>query len=153
MEECEALCTRIAIMVNGEFRCLGSTQHLKNKFGEGYTLIAKVKYPNTGEPPNMQPLMGFIVHQFPNSELKDLHQGMVIYHIKDTALSWAKIFGLMERAKVDYDIEDYLVSQTTLEQVFINFARSQIPPIEVTSRCCNGCFNMCCCCCTGSQED
>ncbi|KAL9700794.1 hypothetical protein quinque_004235 [Culex quinquefasciatus] len=31
MEECEALCTRLAIMVNGEFKCLGSTQHLKNK--------------------------------------------------------------------------------------------------------------------------
>ncbi|PWA20139.1 hypothetical protein CCH79_00020528, partial [Gambusia affinis] len=30
MEECEALCTRMAIMVNGRFRCLGSVQHLKN---------------------------------------------------------------------------------------------------------------------------
>jgi ABC-type multidrug transport system ATPase subunit len=31
MDECEALCTRIAIMVAGEFKCLGSVQHLKNK--------------------------------------------------------------------------------------------------------------------------
>ncbi|KAK9882104.1 hypothetical protein WA026_018947 [Henosepilachna vigintioctopunctata] len=37
MEECEALCTKIAIMVNGNFKCLGSTQHLKSKFAEGYT--------------------------------------------------------------------------------------------------------------------
>jgi len=43
MEECEALCTRLAIMVNGKFRCLGSPQHLKNKFGEGYTLIAQTR--------------------------------------------------------------------------------------------------------------
>ncbi|XP_013927414.1 PREDICTED: ATP-binding cassette sub-family A member 3-like, partial [Thamnophis sirtalis] len=28
MEECEALCTRLAIMVNGQFKCLGSPQHL-----------------------------------------------------------------------------------------------------------------------------
>jgi len=42
MEECEALCNRLAIMVNGKFRCLGSPQHLKNKFGEGYTLIAQI---------------------------------------------------------------------------------------------------------------
>ena len=34
MEECEALCTRLAIMVNGQFKCLGSTQHLKHKFGD-----------------------------------------------------------------------------------------------------------------------
>ncbi len=26
MEECEALCTRLAIMVNGKFQCLGSIQ-------------------------------------------------------------------------------------------------------------------------------
>jgi ABC-type multidrug transport system ATPase subunit len=43
MEECEALCTRIAIMVNGRFQCIGSTQHLKAKFGEGYSLIIKIR--------------------------------------------------------------------------------------------------------------
>ena len=32
MEECEALCGRLAIMVNGRFRCMGSIQHLKNRF-------------------------------------------------------------------------------------------------------------------------
>ena len=29
-------------MVNGEFKCLGSTQHLKNKFGEGFILTLKL---------------------------------------------------------------------------------------------------------------
>lgn len=43
MEECEALCTRLAIMVNGEFKCLGSTQHLKNKFSKGYILTVKIQ--------------------------------------------------------------------------------------------------------------
>lgn len=43
MEECEALCTRLAIMVNGQFKCLGSTQHLKSKFGNGFVLTVKVK--------------------------------------------------------------------------------------------------------------
>lgn len=47
MEECEALCTRLAIMVNGEFKCIGSTQHLKNKFSKG--LILKIKVQKTGE--------------------------------------------------------------------------------------------------------
>ena len=46
MEECEALCTRLAIMVNGTFRCLGSIQHLKNRFGDGYTVTVRVRGPN-----------------------------------------------------------------------------------------------------------
>lgn len=43
MEECEALCTRLAIMVNGEFMCLGSPQLLKGKFSNGFTLRIKLK--------------------------------------------------------------------------------------------------------------
>lgn len=42
MEECEALCTRLAIMVNGQFKCLGSSQYLKNKFTNGFILTIKV---------------------------------------------------------------------------------------------------------------
>ncbi|VDO69553.1 unnamed protein product [Onchocerca flexuosa] len=42
MEECEALCTQIAIMTNGEFRCLGSTQHIKSKYGSGYSLAIRL---------------------------------------------------------------------------------------------------------------
>lgn len=29
MDECEALCTKLAIMVSGQFRCYGSIQHVK----------------------------------------------------------------------------------------------------------------------------
>jgi len=43
MEECEALSTKLGIMVNGQFKCLGNVQHLKSKFGKGYTLILKRK--------------------------------------------------------------------------------------------------------------
>ena len=42
MEECEALCDRLAIMVNGQFQCFGSVPHLKNKFALGFTILAKL---------------------------------------------------------------------------------------------------------------
>jgi hypothetical protein len=35
MEECEALCTRLAIMVNGRFQCIGAIQHLKGRYDLG----------------------------------------------------------------------------------------------------------------------
>jgi ABC-type multidrug transport system ATPase subunit len=49
MEECEALCNRLAIMVNGQFRCLGGPQHLKAKFGQGFTVIVKMHRANVHE--------------------------------------------------------------------------------------------------------
>lgn len=127
MEECEALCTRLAIMVNGRLKCLGSPQHLKNKFGQGYTLLARVG----GSPPDTRQLKHFIEGSFAGSLLKDEHQGMVHYHIRDTRVSWAQLFGTIERVKLSYNIEDYCVSQTSLEQVFLNFARGQREDEEI----------------------
>ena len=49
MEECEALCSRIGIMVNGQLECLGNIQHVKSKFGSGYSLIIKLKRLEKGE--------------------------------------------------------------------------------------------------------
>ncbi len=47
MEEAEALCTRIGIMVGGRLRCMGSTQHLKSKFGKGYIVLFKLDQPKS----------------------------------------------------------------------------------------------------------
>uniref|UniRef100_A0A4W3HH88 ATP binding cassette subfamily A member 3 n=1 Tax=Callorhinchus milii TaxID=7868 RepID=A0A4W3HH88_CALMI len=123
MEECEALCTRVAIMVNGQFKCLGSPQHLKNKFGSGYTLIAKVK--GDGEPPRLERFKEFIETTFEGSDLKDEHQGRLHYHLNRKNLSWAQVFGILERAKDKYSLEDYSISQISLEQVFLSFAHFQ----------------------------
>lgn len=45
MEEAEALCSRIGIMARGELQCIGTSSHLKKKYGKGYTLtINLLKY-------------------------------------------------------------------------------------------------------------
>ena len=43
MEEAEALCTKMGIMVAGEFKCFGSSQHIKDKYGTGYEIEVKVR--------------------------------------------------------------------------------------------------------------
>ena len=146
MEECEALCTRIAIMVNGEFKCLGSIQHLKNKFGRGFTLMAKVPYSEETGENNTEAFMQYIERTFPGSIVKSVHQGLLHYHITDASLSWAKLFGMMEAAKTEYSLENYSVSQTTLQQVFLNFAQAQIPPQEKQRNCCSKAKWFCRCC-------
>ena len=60
MEECEALCTRVAIMTAGRMRCLGSPQHLKNRFGAGCALSPLSSsslmsvYPPAGQPSSLR---------------------------------------------------------------------------------------------------
>ncbi|DBA00014.1 TPA: hypothetical protein N0F65_002017 [Lagenidium giganteum] len=41
MDECEALCSKAAIMVGGRLRCLGSIPYLKARFGDGFLVECK----------------------------------------------------------------------------------------------------------------
>ena len=43
MDEAETLCKRMAIMVNGEFVCLGKAGEIKEKYGYGYEVEVRIK--------------------------------------------------------------------------------------------------------------
>ena len=43
MEEAEALCTKMGIMVAGQFKCVGSSTYIKDKYGTGYEVEIKIK--------------------------------------------------------------------------------------------------------------
>ncbi|XP_076468710.1 phospholipid-transporting ATPase ABCA3-like [Babylonia areolata] len=131
MEECEALCTCIAIMVNGEFKCLGSPQHLKSKFGQGYTLVVKMATDDNGQLVSKEPLVSAIFSKFPGTQKFDDHQGYVHFQVPDASVPLSEVFETMESAKDTLGVEDYSVHQTTLEQIFLTFTRAQylaVPP-------------------------
>ena len=152
MEESEALATKLGIMVNGQFKCLGSIQSLKNKFGKGYTLIIKCKnvyddgvvkveeFVKTkiafakikGKNLNIYGIylkIKFFFYEF----ILDKQQETLFYQIEyesqgvaqSQVQTIAELFGLIESNKEALNIETYSLSQTTLEQVFLTFAREQ----------------------------
>ncbi|XP_035276766.1 retinal-specific phospholipid-transporting ATPase ABCA4-like isoform X2 [Anguilla anguilla] len=123
MEECEALCTRLVIMVNGTFKCLGTIQHLKYKFGDGYVVTMKIKAAKPGLAPDLNPAEAFMEASFPGCVQREKHYNTLQYEIASSSL--ARIFQLVVANKEKLNIEDYSVSQTTLDQVFVNFAKQQ----------------------------
>ncbi|KAH0618397.1 hypothetical protein JD844_017546 [Phrynosoma platyrhinos] len=129
MEECEALCTRLAIMVKGTFKCLGTIQHLKYKYGDGYIVTLKIKAPKPGLPPDLSLAEHFIQLNFPGSVQREKHYNMLQYQI--CSYSLAKIFRLILSNKDILHIEEYCVTQTTLDQVFVNFAKQQMEDDEI----------------------
>uniref|UniRef100_A0A8C4DG67 ATP-binding cassette sub-family A member 2 n=1 Tax=Dicentrarchus labrax TaxID=13489 RepID=A0A8C4DG67_DICLA len=125
MEECEALCTRLGIMVNGRFKCLGSIQHLKNRFGDGYMITVRTKSSS-----NVKEVVRFFNRNFPEAVLKERHHTKVQYQLKSERISLAQVFSKMEQVVEVLGIEDYSVSQTTLDNVFVNFAKKQSDNLE-----------------------
>lgn len=196
MEEAEALSTKMGIMVRGGImRCMGSTQHVKNKYGVGYEVeikVAKSVYENLqafsemhGFDRNLQgkvkldyaaakmrearqvdPLildqivhgglgadLVMEAHLDENDEVKLYHliqylyvqqsgfkfiealagifdQVEILEHCSDfykfrvpkEDKSIGYLFGLIEDKKQEFNVGEYSVSQTSLEQIFQTFA-------------------------------
>jgi len=74
MEECEALCSRLGIMVNGEMQCVGGVQHLKNKFAQGFSLTLKLKDACLQNPGAVDGITNAVCSTFQPCTLKDYHQ-------------------------------------------------------------------------------
>ena len=159
-------------MVKGELRCLGSTQHLKNKYGAGYQLevnwafyefgwffLTQVKWSGARMNSDWAGLESVLLKIFPGAQvaitfhkweekkpttgrlLALLHPGAWVFlgpsdlfcgagitlvsslsinfhSVEQEAVqSLASAFQQLEKCKSDFNIEDYSLSQTTLEQV------------------------------------
>lgn len=121
MEECDTLCHRLAIMVNGRFRCLGSPQYLKHKFGDGYTIALRVR----DRPDDWSVLYAYIHEAFASSAIKARHCNTVEFLVSKHAASLGDVFSRLESDRHSLGIVDFSVTQTTLDQVFVNFVREQ----------------------------
>jgi hypothetical protein len=98
----------------------GTPQHIKSKFGDGYTLVIKVRHSTT-------PIKGHIETTFVGSILEEEHRGYLHYRLPSSSIhSLPAIFSLLELAKRTFDLEDYELTQTSLESIFCKFAQAQI---------------------------
>jgi hypothetical protein len=79
-------------------------------------------------------LFSTIKKDFHSCELKEAYEGYVHIHVNENNLSLGALFSTMESCKEKYHIENYTVSQTTLEEVFLTFAESQLDPDELRRR-------------------
>ncbi|NWH44274.1 ABCA8 protein, partial [Fregata magnificens] len=95
MEEAEAVCDRVAIMVSGQLRCIGSIQYLKNKFGKGYLLEIKAK-----DPEGTDLLHAEILRIFPSAARQERFPSLLVYKVPmEDALPLSQSFSKLEEGK------------------------------------------------------
>lgn len=88
------------------------------RFGDGYIVTMKIKAAKEGLPPDLEPVESFMEGSFPGCVQREKHYNTLQYKIASTSL--ARIFQLVVANKDRLSIEDYSVSQTTLDQVRFN---------------------------------
>lgn len=124
MEECEALCARIGIMVGGRLRCLGSSTHLKSVYGSGFQLDVSVPESKHAE------FQRLLEETWPESKIIESHGNNWKARVPRQSSGGQRttigtMFRFMEQVKQQFELHDYAVSETTLEQIFISMARQQ----------------------------
>eukprot|EP01100_Stratorugosa_tubuloviscum_P010335 TRINITY_DN4406_c1_g2_i2.p1 TRINITY_DN4406_c1_g2~~TRINITY_DN4406_c1_g2_i2.p1 ORF type:complete len:802 (+),score=276.07 TRINITY_DN4406_c1_g2_i2:57-2462(+) len=124
MEEADALCERIGIMTCGRLRCIGSSQHLKSKYGNGYQLSLKINLIQ------LEDAHDYVMGLFPRAELKHEMAATRIYEIPQNKIPLAQVFANLQTNAESKGIIDYAFSQPTLEQVFLRFAAEQVDSVE-----------------------
>lgn len=61
--------------------------------------------------------------QFPSCVLKEKHFSQLLYSFPSKGVLLSEIFLFLMASRQKYNIEDYSVSQTTLDEVFVSFAQ------------------------------
>jgi len=127
MEECEALCHRIGIMVKGQLRCLGTSQSLKQRFGTGFILDLTLSVDKHEDLRNeLNASFGGGAQEL------ESHEESIKFAIRgNDDKSLADMFEELEliHSKIAID-GGYALSQTTLENIFIRMAAEHEPTLQ-----------------------
>ena len=134
MEECEALCNRVGIMVAGQLKCIGTAQHLKSRYGKGYQLditLSQDAANNDDEKEKEQQitdLQNALATNFGTITLIENNGSRVSYELikNENGIRLGQMFNILEDLKNNKFkgiVQAYALSQTTLEQIFIRMAK------------------------------
>ena len=120
MSECEALCSRLAIVSDGTIKTIGHLDELNRKYAKGFHIIIKTKQnSNTGS--STEILKTRMLSAFgPSLSEKYSNFGVIHFSLNTNAndIKLWQILTALESIKIECNLEDYYVSDSTLYQTF-----------------------------------
>ncbi len=128
MDEAEQLCDNIAIMINGRIVCFGTPTYLMQNYGGGYevtivTSLRKIHQRAFLTKVELKlPGMTSVTYQGISSTDNDKWTTTLKFN---HAIELSRLFTIMGELVQSGDVESFVSTRTTLEQVFIHFARFQ----------------------------
>lgn len=120
---------------------MGGPQHIKAKFGKGFQIVVKLDLQPSLESARkeregkseeevrrgmVEGLKATVCSKFTSCSVTDEHLDYLHFHVGDPSTPWGELFRNMESIKAgNAMVQDYSVSETTLEQIFLGFARGE----------------------------
>ncbi|EYC28621.1 hypothetical protein Y032_0007g3319 [Ancylostoma ceylanicum] len=120
MPESEALCGKLAIMVNGAIRCVGTPLFIKNRYGTGYSVRLRLRCCNDQE---RLLIVERFKEKFPSAVLLEAHAAILHFELPPPCLL-SEIFRFTSTSMDDF-VQEFSVSQNSLDQAFVSFVKEQ----------------------------
>lgn len=128
MEEADALCSRIGIMIHGNLRAEGTSQELKSAYGSGY--LVQVRFDGVVDVGASSLALTALLRQLsPGLKVEDSSTRAFRFEVPQADVGIGPLFKALVESRAGLGIEDFSVSQSTLEDVFLFFARQQTEEI------------------------
>ena len=118
LDEAEYLGDRIGIMTHGQYICSGTSSFLKSKYPCGFNINLLINS-NICTDSIKQKLYNELIEYEPKLEIKISSKGLFSLNIQYNNQNIKEIFDIITKNKEEYGIEDYTVSSTSLEDVFL----------------------------------
>uniref|UniRef100_A0A1I7SH55 ABC transporter domain-containing protein n=2 Tax=Bursaphelenchus xylophilus TaxID=6326 RepID=A0A1I7SH55_BURXY len=131
MEECEALCTRIGFLRAGRLRGIGTSQHLKSRYGNSFILTLILNFPSRE---NAAFIDDAVRRRFDvsSTDSSPEHSALSWTLPKKEGSIWSEMYAVVEdfvdRVNRESGVEvihDFYLIQDSLEQVFTRLANSE----------------------------
>jgi ABC-type multidrug transport system ATPase subunit len=117
MEEADILGDRITILTKGRIRCIGSSLRLKQRFGAGYRLAFTA---DAAEKPKIK---SWMTRALPTAALVGDVGTFLSYQVpRELSPQLGSFFEQLEQQR-EFSCDDYSLSMTTLEDVFIRISQ------------------------------
>ena len=121
MEECEALCGRIGVMVDGAMRCLGPIPSLKSRYGQGYKLDLRLDASRPMVDPSE--IARLVAEGCPGAKVEESEPPCMTLTIpQHGGVALADIFAHLDGVRARCHVLECSLSQCTLEQIFLVMA-------------------------------
>lgn len=141
MDEAEVLADRIGIIVNGQLKCLGTKFKLKRVYGKGFKLVINL---NTSSNKNINNeknsnssnsnsnynsgdlVLSALKEVFPSTRISESYKSTCVYVITTEEFDAEILFNKLNEIKENLGINNWAISQVSLEDIFIKLTEKDI---------------------------
>ena len=126
LEEAEALCDRVGIMTFGLMRTVGTPTELRLRFDQGYKFMLACEVgPELKQTEDRA--HAYVLELMPQARLVDAINGVRTYIVPKGSVVMSELFKGMESQKAALGINDWGLSHTSLEEVFLKIVADSNP--------------------------